>query len=304
MAEKWSIADMPDLSGRVAVVTGANAGIGFEVSRELVKAGATVVFACRSERRGRAAIEVVRSENPAARADLISLDLASLASVRRFAETFKARHGRLDLLIANAGVMLVSCDTTEDGFERHFGVNHLGHFALTGRLIDRLVATGGARIVAVSSAAHGIGRIDFDDLTYERGRRYSALRAYADSKLAGLLFTYELQRRLTGSSTIAVAAHPGGAATNLGRRMSDRRWYRAVLPVLERLSQSAAEAARPILRAATDPDAVGGEFFGPSGLLGMRGHPIVVKTARRSYDAHEAERLWEISEELTGVQFP
>jgi len=207
-------------------------------------------------------------------------------------------------LINNAGVMLVPYCTTEDGFERHFGVNHLGHFALTGRLIDRLLATNRSRIVTVGSVAHGIGWIDSDDLMFEGARRYHALRAYADSKLAGLLFTYELQRRLAGSDTMAVSAHPGGAATNLGRRMKGRRWYRAVLPLLEWLSQSAAEAARPILRAATDPDVVGGECFGPSGLLGMRGHPIVVKTARRSYDAHEAERLWEISEELTGVQLP
>jgi len=304
MSRNWTPNDLPDLSGSVAVVTGASSGMGWEVSRALARKNATVVLACRDEDRGRAASGSIRSGNPEARVEVMALDLASLASVRRFAEAFRADHDRLDLLVNNAGVLLAPYDTTEDGFERHFGTNHLGHFALTGLLIDRLVATSASRIVTVGSRGHGMGRIDFANLMYEEGKGYSAMRAYARSKMANLLFTYELQRRLVGTDTIAVAAHPGGAATDLGRRMRDRRCYRAILPLLEWLSQSAAEGARPILRAATDPNVTGGQYYGPDGLLGMRGDPVLVRSHPRSYDRDLARRLWEVSEELTGVRFP
>jgi len=304
MIRKWTPNVIPDLSGIVAIVTGANSGMGWEVSRALAWKNAAVVLACRDEDRGRAASESIRSGIPKARVEVVALDLASLASVRRFAEAFLDSHDRLDVLVNNAGVLLAPYDTTEDGFERHFGINHLGHFALTGLLMDRLLATSASRIVVVSSRGHGMGRIDFANLTFEGGKGYSAARAYARSKLANLLFTYELQRRLVGADTIAVAAHPGGAATDLGRRMRDRRCYRAILPLLEWLSQSAAEGARPILRAATDPDAAGGQYFGPGGLLGMRGAPVVVRSHPRSHDSVVARRLWDVSEELTGVRFP
>ena len=303
MSRKWTPNDIPDLSGSVAIVTGANSGIGWEVSCALARKNAAVVLACRDDDRGRAASESIRSGIPEARVEVMTLDLASLGSVRRFAEAFRADHDRLDVLVDNAGVLLVPYDTTEDGFERHFGVNHLGHFALTGLLMDRLLATSASRIVAVGSRGHAMGRIDFANLMYEGGKGYSALRAYTRSKLANLLFTYELQRRLAGADTIAVAAHPGGAATDLGRRMGDRRCYRAILPLLEWLSQSAAEGARPILRAATDPNVKGGRYYGPRGLLGMRGDPVVVRSHPRSHDRDVARRLWEVSEELTGVRY-
>jgi NAD(P)-dependent dehydrogenase (short-subunit alcohol dehydrogenase family) len=299
----WTPKDIPDLSGRVAIVTGANSGMGLEIARELARKNASVVLACRDNDRGSAASGSIRSGIPEARVKVAPLDLASLASVRRFADVFRGRHDRLDVLVNNAGVLLAPYGTTEDGFELHFGINHLGHFALTGLLMDRLLATRASRIVTVSSRGHATGRIDFANLTGEDDRRYSAARAYGRSKLANLLFTYELHRRLAGTDTTAVAAHPGGAATDLGRRMGDRRFYRAILPVLEWLSQSAAEGARPILRAATDPDAEGGEYYGPGGFLGMRGRPVVVRSHRRSYDEDVARRLWAVSEELTGVRY-
>ncbi len=304
MNTTWTPDDIPDLSGSVAVVTGANSGMGLEVSRALARKNAAVVLACRDNDRGRAASESIRSGIPEARVEVMTLDLASLASVRRFAEAFLGGHNRLDVLVNNAGVLLVPYDTTEDGFERHFGINHLGHFALTGLLMDRLLATSASRIVTVGSRGHIMGRIDFANLMYESGEGYSAARAYARSKLANLLFTYELQRRIAVTDTIAVAAHPGGAATDLGRRMRDRRFYRAILPLLEWLSQSAAAGARPILRAATDPAVKGGQYYGPGGLLGMRGAPVVVRSHPRSHDKDVARRLWEVSEELTGVRFP
>ena len=303
MSRKWTRNDIPDLSGNVAIVTGASSGMGWEVSRALAWKNATIVLACRDEGRGRAASESIRSGIPEARVEVMALDLASLASVRSFAEAFLVSHDRLDLLVNNAGVLLAPYGTTEDGFERHFGINHLGHFALTGLLMDRLLATSASRIVTVSSRGHGMGRIDFANLMYGDGKGYSAVRAYARSKLANLLFTYELQRRLVGAGTIAVAAHPGGAATDLGRRMGDRRFYSTILPLLEWLSQSAAEGARPILRAATDPDATGGQYYGPDGFLGMRGDPVVVRSHHRSHARDVARRLWEVSEELAGVRF-
>jgi len=299
----WTERDVRDLSGEVVIVTGANSGIGFETARALARKGAETILACRDLTRGDAALDAIRVEDPSVRVEAMELDLASLRSVRRFAETFRASHDRLDALVNNAGVLLVPYDTTEDGFERHFGVNHLGHFAVTGLLIDRLITTPGSRVVTVTSAAQRYGRLDFDDLMFKGGRGYSPFRAYARSKLAALLFAFELQRRLAGPSPIAVAAHPGGAATDLGRRMSDRHLYRVILPLLEWLSQSAAEGARPVLRAATDPDLVGGECVAPGGFLGMRGHPVVVRSGRRTCDWDVARRLWTVSEELTGVQF-
>jgi len=299
----WTTVSIPDLSGKVAVVTGASSGIGRETARELARKNARVVLACRDGVRGEAARESIRRE--ISRADVVSLplELASLRSVRAFADRFLGRFGRLDLLVNNAGVMVVPYGTTEDGFELHFGTNHLGHFALTGRLIDRLVATAGSRIVTVTSAAYRYGRLNFANLMFEDGRSYMPFAAYARSKLANLLFAEELQRRIRGTGTISVAAHPGGAATGLGRRAMERRAYRTLLPVLEWLSQSAAEAARSILRAATDPDIRGGELIAPGGCLGMRGAPVVKQRSLESQDRDAAVRLWKESEERTGVSY-
>ena len=303
MGDVWTLDRIPDLSGRIAIVTGASSGIGLETARRLAGKGARVVLACRDEPRARAAIRSIRTEIPGADAEFLLLDLGSLRSVRGFAEAFRARFDRLDILVNNAGVMLVPHGRTEDGFETHAGTNHLGHFALTGLLIDRLLGSPGSRVVTVTSAAHRYGRLDLGNLMFEDGQSYAPFRAYARSKRANLLFAQDLQRRLRETATISVAAHPGGAATDLGRRATERRIYRALLPVFERLSQSAAEAARSVLRAATDPTAEGGELFGPGGRLGMRGAPAVLRPGLTEKDETIARRLWSLSEDLTGVRY-
>ena len=304
MKRKWTTAHIPDLSGAVAIVTGASSGIGLETAKELARAGARVVLACRDVGRARVALESIRSECGGAHAEFLRIDLASLASVHHFAGVFCERFNRLDLLVSNAGVMLVPYGVTQDGFERHLGTNHLGHFALTGLLIDRLLATSGSRVVTVTSAAHRFGRLDFDDPMFAGGRGYSAFRAYARSKLANLLFAQELQRRLCETETISVAAQPGGAAPDLGRRATEQPFYRMCLPLFERLSQTPAEGARSVLRAAVDPSLTGGELIAPGGFLGMRGPPTVVRPGRRATHETAARRLWGISEELTDVRFP
>jgi NAD(P)-dependent dehydrogenase (short-subunit alcohol dehydrogenase family) len=303
--DSWTAVDIPDLTGRLIIVTGANSGIGFEAARELTRHGAHVVLACRNRDKAQAALDEIRAEIPDAAVEIMLLDLASLASVRQFAEAFRAEHSRLDVLVNNAGIMMVPYGTTEDSFERQLGTNHLGHFALTGLLVDLLLETPGSRVVNVSSTGHHFGRIDFGNLMYRNGQGYSPARAYGRSKLANLLFTYELQRRYAavGSDAIAVAAHPGGAHTNLGRYLEDR-WYFGLFKRLEPLvAQSAAMGALPILRAATDPEVQGGQYYGPSGFLQLRGLPVVVGSSRASHDEAVARRLWTVSEQLTGVRY-
>jgi NAD(P)-dependent dehydrogenase (short-subunit alcohol dehydrogenase family) len=302
----WTAADVPDQSGRTVVVTGANAGIGLENAKVLAARGAEVVLACRDWERAEAAAERIRREVRRANLRIVLLDLVSLASVREAADEIRSTCARLDLLINNAGVMLVPYRRTEDGFESTLAANHLGHFALTGLVLDRLLATPGSRVVTVSSIAHRRGAIDFDDLQLER--RYEASAAYERSKLANLLFAYELSRRFVaaGAGTIALAAHPGNARTNLWRTSS--RLERALVSRRLRLLnfwlvQSAAEGALPTLRAAVDPSARGGEYYGPSGPFQFTGHPRQVESSAASHDAAAQRRLWEISEQLTGVSY-
>jgi NAD(P)-dependent dehydrogenase (short-subunit alcohol dehydrogenase family) len=295
MAE-WTANDIPDLSGKVAVVTGANSGLGYETVLGLARHGADVVLACRDEGRGTQALEKVRAEVPAASLELSLLDLADLASVRKFADGFMAERPGLDMLIDNAGVMaLAERRVTADGFEMQFGTNHLGHFALTGLLLPRLLARPGARVVSVSSYGHRVGRIKFDDLQAER--KYRKWLAYGQSKLANLLFAFELDRRAkaAGVPLLAAVAHPGYADTNLQSGTSFA-WSNF-------MAQSPAAGALPTLYAATDPGMTGGEFIGPDGFLGQRGHPERVKAARKAYDTDVARRLWEVSEQLTGVTY-
>ena len=300
---RWAAADIPDQRGRTAVVTGANSGIGFETARALAERGATVVLACRSVDRGNDAAERILAGMPDAALVVVRLDLSSLASIREAAEELRAAHARLDLLINNAGVMWTPRSRTVDGFELQFGTNHLGHFALTGLVLDRMLRAPGSRVVTVSSLGHRTGRMDFDDLQSER--RYGRHSAYGRSKLANLMFTYELQRRLAaaGAETIAVAAHPGGANTDLARNSP------ALLRGLNSLfggmvTQSAAMGALPTLRAATDPAVEGGEYYGPSGAFETGGPPKLVRSSARSHDAAAQQRLWTESERLTGVTFP
>ena len=302
----WTTADIPDLTGRTAVVTGANSGIGFGAAVELARHGATVTLATRDPGRGADALARLKSEVPAADAGLGRLDLADLSSVRAFAAGY-APDG-LDLLVNNAGVMAVPLRHTPDGFESQFGTNHLGHFALTGRLLPKLLARPGARVVTVTSPYHKIGRIDFADLD-ARGR-YRKWPAYAQSKLANLLFTFELQRRAdaAGVELLALSAHPGYAATNLqtaGPRLAGNKLMERASEVVSRVvGQSARDGALPTLRAATDPAVLGGEVFGPDGLLELRGAPKQVAVSRRARDRAVAERLWDASEKKTGVRYP
>jgi NAD(P)-dependent dehydrogenase (short-subunit alcohol dehydrogenase family) len=293
---------LPDQHGRIAVITGANSGIGLEAARELARAGAHVVMACRDTTKGDAAAATIRKEIASGELDVAALDLASLDSVRAFAERYP--HDRVDLLINNAGVMVPPYTKTADGFELQFGTNHLGHFALSGLLLDKLLATPAARVVTVSSTAHKFGRINFDDLQSERS--YRRWGAYGQSKLANLLFTFELDRRLraTDADLLSVAAHPGYSATNLQFAATPSRVERFGSVVLNRVyAQSAERGAMPTLYAAT-ADIPGGSFVGPDGFQEMRGEPKLVKSTRAARDPETALRLWEVSEQLTGVSFP
>ncbi len=293
--------EIPDQHNRIAVITGANSGIGLEAARRLAGAGAHVVLACRDTAKGDSAASSIRHSAPGATLDVEALDLASLDSVRSFAERYE--HARLDLLINNAGVMASPHGKTADGFELQLGTNHLGHFALTGLLLARLLATPGARVVTVSSTAHKFGRIDFDDLQSERS--YRRWPAYGQSKLANLLFALELDRRLrtAGADLLSVAAHPGYAATNLQFAVTPSRIERFGSVILNRIyAQSAERGARPTLYAAT-AELPGGSFVGPDGFQEMRGEPTLVKPTRAARDPETARRLWDVSEELTGVRF-
>ena len=304
----WTADDIPDQSGRVALVTGANSGLGLETAAALAGKGAHVVLACRDADKAKAAFDAIRARRPDASIEVQALDLASLASIRACADRVLAAHARLDLLLNNAGVMAIPRRTTADGFEMQLGTNHLGHFALTGLLLERLLAAPAARIVTVSSSAHRPGLIHWDDLQLERG--YGKWRAYSQSKLANLLFAYELDRRLRrkGARTMSLAAHPGYAATNLqfvGARMENSTFMERVFTLGNRLlGQSAADGALPTLYAATSPDVAGGDYVGPSRMFEAWGAPKKVGSSARSRDAGDARRLWERSEELTGVRIP
>ncbi len=307
MKSPWTADEIPVLDGRTAIVTGANSGLGLETARALARRGAQVVLACRNPAKARSAEQEIAGVSRNANAvSTLPLDLANLTSVRDFAASFRTRHGALDLLVLNAGVMATPESRTADGFEMQLGTNHLGHFALGGLLLDALLATPGSRVVTVSSSAHRLGRIDFDDLHSER--RYGPWRAYGQSKLANLLFTFELQRRLErrGAQTIAVAAHPGYAATQLQERPRARNaavMARLVSIGNRILAQDAAMGALPTLYAATAPDVRGGDYFGPDRGFEMWGHPRRVGTTARARDEQVARRLWSVSEELTGVHY-
>ena len=297
----WTTENIGDQTGRVAIVTGSSSGIGFEAARVLANKGMTVVIAVRNADKGIAAVKKIHAQNKDARVNVMRLDLADLVSVHEFAENFKKVHSRLDLLINNAGVMIPPYSKTKDGFELQFGTNHLGHFALTAQLLDLLNTTDGARIVNVSSMAHRTGNLDFTDLTWEK-RSYRAWRAYGDSKLANIYFTKELARMLkeNGSNVIVTAAHPGWTATELQRHTD----YFGIASLLNRLfAQEITIGALPTLRAAFDPEAHGGEFYGPGGFMRMWGYPVLEQPSELSEDTTIADRLWEISEKLTGVKF-
>jgi NAD(P)-dependent dehydrogenase (short-subunit alcohol dehydrogenase family) len=305
MSANWTTNDIPDLTGKVIIVTGANSGIGYEAALEFARKGGRTILACRSMDKAQTALSQIQAQVPNAQAEIMQLDLASQASIHAFAEAFNANYDRLDLLINNAGIMMVPYGTTEDDFERQFGTNHLGHFALTGLLMDRILATPGARVVNISSTGHRMGSMDFDNLMYAQGEGYSPSRAYGRSKLANLLFTYELQRRFEalGADAMATAAHPGGSNTNLANHMQDRLLFKILMPISARMMQSAAMGALPTLRAAVDPQAQGGDYFGPGGFMEQRGYPVKVESNKDSHSAEDARRLWSVSEQLTGITY-
>jgi NAD(P)-dependent dehydrogenase (short-subunit alcohol dehydrogenase family) len=303
----WTATDVPDQEGRTAVVTGANTGIGFEAAKVLAERGARVVLACRDLGRAGDAVARIAASAPGARVSALPLDLGRIASVRAAAQRLSAEHPRIDLLVNNAGLMWAPPGRTEDGFETHLGVNHLGHFALTGLLLDRMLAVPGSRVVTVSSNGHKRGEIDFADLEF--ARRYRPAAAYYRSKLANLMFAYELQRRLAAAEaqTISVAAHPGNVRTELVRtspwllrKLAGPRWRWA----LSWLIQDPPAGALPTLRAATDPGVRGGEYYGPDGRSEFTGLPVRVESTARSHDADAQRRLWTESERLTGVAYP
>jgi len=298
----WTTRDIPDQSGRTALITGGNSGLGYQAVLQLARKGARVLLAARDRARGTAALERLAAEAPAGNAELAQLDLADLACIERFSAALLDGGQGLELLINNAGVMAIPHrETTAQGYERQFGTNHLGHFALTGQLLDNMLQVEGSRVVTVSSVGHRIlARIHFDDLQLER--RYNRVEAYGQSKLANLLFTYELQRRLTlkGAPTIAAAAHPGFSDTELMRHLP------GFIPdfVWRPFTQPADMGALPTLRAATDPGVQGGQYYGPDGIGEAQGHPKLVKSSAQSHNEDIARRLWTVSEELTGVTYP
>lgn len=299
MKPQWTNRDIPSQTGRCAIVTGANSGIGFETARILALKGAHVVLACRNKDKATTAIKRIQRESSEINVESMMLDLSSLQSVQMFAETFYASHERLDLLINNAGVMMTpSRVETKDGFELQFGINHIGHFALTLRLLKLLLGTEKSRVINLSSVAHRAGTIAFDDLHWKH-RRYKMTGSYSQSKLANLLFTLELHRRLesTNKTAITLAAHPGWTRTNL---QDESRLLRMLNPLL---AMQPWQGALPTLYAATAEQVKGGEYYGPDGFYEMRGYPTCVGTSEQARNMNDAKRLWSMSEDLTKLNF-
>jgi NAD(P)-dependent dehydrogenase (short-subunit alcohol dehydrogenase family) len=308
---RWTHNDIPDLGGRTALVTGANSGLGLATAQALAAKGARVILSCRGAAKAEAAMAQIRTVTPQAQLDCLELDLSDLGSVRRAAAQINARREPLDILVNNAGVMAVPLTRTADGFELLFGTNHLGPFAFTALVFERMRAAKAARIVTVASNAHLTGRLAMDDLNWER-RSYSKAGAYSQSKLANLMFALELDRRLraAGSPVISVAAHPGYSATNIfygagGAQPSALRslWNQAALLGVAMLGQPAALGALPSLYAATAHGIEAGGYYGPDGLLELRGHPARARIARQARNAERAAELWAESERLTGVRW-
>ena len=304
MATKnWTITDIPDLTGKTVIVTGGNSGLGFESVKAFALKGAKVIMACRSIIKGEEAKKQIVKFFSTADIVVMELDLTDLKSIRKFASEFKQNHTHLDVLLNNAGIMMVPYGLTKDGFENQMGTNHLGHFALTGLLLVVLKKNPASRVVNVSSMAHSSGEMDFNNLLYENGKDYSPLKAYGRSKLSNLLFTYELQRFFENNkiNCMALAAHPGLSDTNLGHYMMEKWYFKLIMPLFFRIAQPASMGALPELRASVDPAAKPAEFYGPDGKRQMKGYPVVVQPKEKAFNKEDARKLWEASEKLTSV---
>jgi NAD(P)-dependent dehydrogenase (short-subunit alcohol dehydrogenase family) len=301
----WSLKNIPDLTGKTIIVTGGNSGLGFEAVKAYASKNARVIMACRSVSKAEKARETIMNEIPKAEIILMELDLADLQSIRNFTSKFKQNHSHLDILLNNAGIMMPSYGLTKDGFEKQMGTNHLGHFALTGLLLDVLKRTPKSRVVNVSSMAHKSGVMDFENLQFENGNGYSPMKAYGRSKLSNLLFTYELQRFFEKNhiDCNAIAAHPGISVTNLFSSAAPKWLLFIFRPLILVLFQPAKMGVLPELRAAIDPEAKGGEYYGPKGFNEIKGYPVIVQSNKASHNQEDAQKLWKISEKLTGVIF-
>lgn len=301
----WTFDNIPDLQEKTIIVSGGNSGLGFESVNAFALKGATVVLACRNLEKGEKAKSEILANKPSGKIQVMQLDLASLESVKAFAKQFMQHFSRLDVLLNNAGIMATPNVKTADGFEAQLGTNHLGHYALTGHLLPLLKATPKSRVVNVSSLAHKGGKMDFNDLMFENGRKFTPMRAYGQSKLANLLFTYELQRffEVNHIDSIAVAAHPGGSNTRLANHFETGWFMTQVSKIARGAMQQASVGALAQIRASVDPSVRGSEYYGPKGIGELFGYPVLVKSNIASYNKDDAKSLWTISEKLTGVSF-
>ena len=303
MKQKWSHDDIPNLSGKTIIVTGGNSGLGFQAVKSFSAKGAKTILASRNKQNGESAKKEIQVENPSAQIDVMELDLANLKSIRAFVTKFNEQHGKLDVLLNNAGI-ICPYRKTKDGFEMQIGTNHLGHFALTGLLLHLLKNTKGSRVVNVSSLGHKFGKIDFENFMFEKGG-YTIMKAYGNTKLSNLLFTYELQRRFEefNVNCVAVAAHPGLSKSNLAKYVTKKLQYKIGMAISSIISQSTLMGALPEIMASVDPLVKGGEYFGPGGFKEWRGHPTKVESNKASHDLKNAQKLWKVSEKLTGINY-
>jgi len=301
--ENWTTENIPDLTGKVIIVTGGNSGLGYESVKAFAEKGAEVILASRSVEKG----ELAKKEIGEVKGNIsvLKLDLMDFSSIKSFALKFKEKYKRLDVLLNNAGIMTTPYFLTKDGLEAQIGTNHFGHFALTGLLFGLIKNTPGSRIVNVSSMAHKQGKMDFNNLLFENGKGYSPIKSYGRSKLANLLFTYELQRRIeaNGIKSIAVAAHPGVSNTNLARYLEDKLIFKILMPLMSPFIQEQDMGSLPEIRASVDEKVKGGDYYGPDGFNEMKGFPVLVKSNEASHNLEDAGKLWEVSEKITGVSF-
>jgi NAD(P)-dependent dehydrogenase (short-subunit alcohol dehydrogenase family) len=301
--EKWTTDNIPDLSGKVMIVTGGNSGLGYESVKAFAEKGAEVIMASRNIEKGEKSKKEIGQTK--GKVVVMQLDLMDFSSIKSFASAFKKKYNKLDVLLNNAGIMTTPYFLTKDGLEAQNGTNHFGHFLLTGLLFDVIKKTPKSRVVNVSSAAHKQGKMDFDNLLYENGKDYSPMKSYGRSKLSNLLYTYELESLFESNKVdaIAVAAHPGVSQTNLAQHLEGKAWFKILTPIFKMISQSQDQGALPQIRASVDPNVKGREYYGPGGFGELKGLPVKVKSNAASHNKEDAKKLWEVSEKLTNSYY-